>query len=54
MKIVRTDMELEVPLVDKTLVEWRHDLVLLPDGISEEVLFTVLKDLLLSIKWILL
>ena len=38
MKIIRTDMELEVPLVDKTLVEWGHDLVLLPDGISEDAL----------------
>ena len=44
MKIVRTDMELEVPLVDKTLVEWGHDLVLLPDGISEEGLCKELED----------
>ena len=44
MKIVRTDMELEVPLVDKTLVEWVHDLVLLPDGISEEGLCKELED----------
>ena len=44
MKIVRTDMELEVPLVDKTLVEWGHDLVLLPDGISEEELCKELED----------
>jgi D-3-phosphoglycerate dehydrogenase len=44
MKIVRTDMELEVPLVDKTLVEWGHDLILLPDGISEEGLCKELED----------
>ena len=44
MKIIRTDMELEVPLVDKTLVEWGHDLVLLPDGISEDALCKELGD----------
>ena len=44
MKIIRTDMELEVPLVDKTLVEWGHDLVLLPDGISEDALCKELED----------
>jgi len=44
MKIVRTDMELEIPLVDKTLVEWGHDLILLPDGISEEGLCKELED----------
>ena len=44
MKIVRTDMELELPLVDKTLIEWGHDLVLLPGGISEEGLCKELED----------
>jgi D-3-phosphoglycerate dehydrogenase len=38
MKIVRTDMELEMPLVDKTLIENGHDLILLPDGIAEDKL----------------
>ena len=36
MRIVRTDMELEIPVVDKKLIEWGHKLVLLPDGISED------------------
>ncbi|MCK0191443.1 NAD(P)-dependent oxidoreductase [Arenibacter sp. F20364] len=44
MKIVRTDMELETPIVDKTLREKGHDLVLLPDGVSEEVLIKELED----------
>lgn len=35
MKIVRTDRELETPIIDQTLREKGHDLVLLPDGISE-------------------
>ncbi|TCO74066.1 2-hydroxyacid dehydrogenase [Rhodovulum euryhalinum] len=35
MKIVRTDRELQMPLVDARLVEMGHDLVLLPDGIAE-------------------
>ena len=38
MKIVRTDMEIETPLVDRKLMEWGHELVLLPDGISEDEL----------------
>jgi D-3-phosphoglycerate dehydrogenase len=44
MKIVRTDMELETPLVDKTLSDNGHDLVLLPDGVSEEILQKELVD----------
>lgn len=44
MKIVRTDMELETPLVDKTLIENGHDLVLLPDGIAEDTLCEEIKD----------
>ncbi|MEG3659003.1 hydroxyacid dehydrogenase [Arenibacter palladensis] len=44
MKIVRTDMELETPFVDETLRENGHDLVLLPDGVSEEILMKELED----------
>ena len=36
MKIIRTDCELECPLVDRTLREAGHELVLLPDGIGED------------------
>jgi D-3-phosphoglycerate dehydrogenase len=36
MKIIRTDMELETPLVDESLTKRGHKLVLLPDGISED------------------
>jgi D-3-phosphoglycerate dehydrogenase len=35
MKIIRTDRELETPLIDTQLREWGHELVLLPAGISE-------------------
>ncbi|MCM4166010.1 MULTISPECIES: 2-hydroxyacid dehydrogenase [unclassified Arenibacter] len=44
MKIVRTDMELETPFIDQTLREKGHDLVLLPDGVSEEILMKALED----------
>ncbi|MDO6602550.1 2-hydroxyacid dehydrogenase [Arenibacter palladensis] len=44
MKIVRTDMELETPFVDETLRKNGHDLVLLPDGVSEEILMKELED----------
>ncbi len=44
MKIVRTDLELQTPLVDKTLRDAGHNLVLLPDGISEEELIAELAD----------
>ncbi|MDP4282950.1 MAG: NAD(P)-dependent oxidoreductase [Bacteroidota bacterium] len=44
MKIIRTDMELETPLVDKTLRESGHHLILLPDGVSEEKLCEEIKD----------
>ena len=37
-KVVRTDRELEVPAVDAALRAAGHELVLLPDGVSEEVL----------------
>ena len=36
MKIIRTDCELECPLIDRTLREAGHELVLLPDGIGED------------------
>ncbi|WP_339926250.1 C-terminal binding protein [uncultured Cyclobacterium sp.] len=38
MKIVRTDMELELPMVDQVLREQGHELVLLPETVSEETL----------------
>ena len=38
MKIVRTDMELEVPLVDRKLKELGHELILVPNGITEDEL----------------
>ena len=37
-------MELETPFVDQTLREKGHDLVLLPDGVSEEILMKELED----------
>ena len=37
-KVVRTDRELELPRVDASLREAGHDLVLLPDAVSERVL----------------
>lgn len=44
MKIVRTDRELTTPLIDRALVEGGHDLVLLPDGVSEERLIEEARD----------
>lgn len=44
MKIIRTDMELETPFLDKTLKEKGHRLILLPDGISEDKLLVEIKD----------
>ena len=44
MKIVRTDMELEVPYVDKELIKNGHELILLPDGITENKLCEAVKD----------
>lgn len=38
MKIVRTDCELEVPVVDAALREAGHEVILLPDGVPEETL----------------
>ncbi|WP_338394633.1 NAD(P)-dependent oxidoreductase [Fulvitalea axinellae] len=44
MKIIRTDKELETPLVDQTLRKQGHHLVLLPDGISESDLCREIAD----------
>jgi D-3-phosphoglycerate dehydrogenase len=43
-KIVRTDRELEVPHVDAALRDAGHELVLLPDGVSEEDLASALRE----------
>ena len=37
-RIVRTDRELQTPLIDSTLRAAGHELVLLPDGVSEDAL----------------
>ncbi len=44
MKIIRTDSELQVPVVDAALRNAGHDLVLLPDGISEDALCAEVAD----------
>ena len=44
MKIVRTDSELRTPNLDAALKAAGHDLVLLPDGISEDVLLEATRD----------
>ncbi|WP_299848930.1 2-hydroxyacid dehydrogenase [uncultured Roseovarius sp.] len=44
MKIVRTDSELQVPLVDDALRKEGHELILLPDGVSEAELIRVVAD----------
>ena len=44
MKIVRTDSELETPIIDGTLRAWGHELVLLPDDTSEEALCKAITD----------
>ncbi len=44
MKIIRTDRELECPLIDATLSARGHDLVLLPDGVSEDELARHARD----------
>lgn len=48
-RIVRTDAELECPIIDSELREAGHDLVLLPDGVSEDDLIRAVghADLLL-------
>ena len=44
IKIVRTDSELECPVIDRVLLESGADLVLLPDGVSEEELARDVSD----------
>ncbi|MCZ4351917.1 C-terminal binding protein [Roseovarius aestuarii] len=44
MKIVRTDSELQTPMVDATLRQAGHDLVLLPDGVDQATLISELAD----------
>jgi D-3-phosphoglycerate dehydrogenase len=44
LKIIRTDRELETPHVDATLRAAGHDLVLLPDGTTEDALITHVRD----------
>lgn len=44
MKIVRSDAELHLPTLDDRLRAEGHDLVLLPDGVSEAALCSELKD----------
>ena len=44
MKIVRTDAELHLPTLDDRLTELGHELVLLPDGVTEEALVEALRD----------
>ena len=44
MKIVRTDAELYLPTLDDRLRTEGHDLVLLPDGISQEALIEASRD----------
>ena len=45
LKIVRTNFELQMPIVDRTLREAGHDLRLLPDGISEQGLIEAVRDI---------
>ncbi|QYX55361.1 C-terminal binding protein [Roseovarius sp. SCSIO 43702] len=44
MKIIRTDCELECPRVDGALREAGHELVLLPEGVSEPDLIAAVRD----------
>ncbi len=44
MKIVRTDSELKTPVVDTTLRDAGHELILLPDDISEDGLIEATHD----------
>lgn len=43
-KVVRTDRELQLPGVDAALREAGHDLVLLPDAVSEKILLSEARD----------
>lgn len=44
MKIVRTDRELRTPNLDKALTEAGHELILLPDGVGEDILVDAVRD----------
>jgi len=44
MKIIRTDREIETPHVDASLRAAGHELVLLPDGVSEAALSEAVRD----------
>ncbi len=44
MKIVRTDCELQTPQLDGQLRGMGHDLVLLPDGVAEDILADAVRD----------
>jgi len=44
LKIVRTDKELHTPMIDAKIKEAGHQLVLLPDGITEDQLIEETKD----------
>lgn len=44
MKIIRCDLELETPNIDSTLRKWGHDLILLPDNISEDELCSAMGE----------
>ncbi|MEM9602449.1 MAG: C-terminal binding protein [Pseudomonadota bacterium] len=44
MKIVRTDAELALPTLDARLTDAGHEIVLLPDGVSEDTLIAALAD----------
>lgn len=44
MKIVRTDSELQTPVVDQKLRDMGHELVLLPDGVAEDDLIAEVGD----------
>ncbi len=47
MKIIRCDRELETPHIDRTLRNWGHELILMPESINEDELcmsMTVIRD----------
>lgn len=44
IKVVRTDQELECPIIDTALIDKGVDLVLLPDGIHEDALIEAVRD----------
>ena len=44
MKIIRCDRELETPHIDRTLRDWGHELILMPDNINEEELCKAVAD----------